>query len=108
MTNSADPDQLELSWIYTVRKSRVYLGSAGLGLIIFDGNFSSHSVIVTVKVGQKCIGNAEYLSLSISNKAVTSVGDDSSMNLFVLIFGHQHGYCQSVFRSILETFLVFI
>ena len=44
MTNSADPDQLassdtkwsgsQLIWIYTVRKDRVYLGSAGQGLIM--------------------------------------------------------------------------
>ena len=36
MANSADPDQLaslELIWIYTVCKGRVYPGSGGQGLI---------------------------------------------------------------------------
>ena len=32
MTNSADPEQLASSDSYTVRKSRIYLSSAGLGL----------------------------------------------------------------------------
>ena len=32
MANSADPDQLQLIWIYTVCKGWVYPGSAGQGL----------------------------------------------------------------------------
>ena len=32
MANSVDPDELQLIWIYTVCKDRVYPGSAGQGL----------------------------------------------------------------------------
>ena len=41
MANSADPDQCQVIWIYTVCKGRVYPGSAGQGLSI-KLNISSH------------------------------------------------------------------
>ena len=52
MANSADPDQFRshLIWIYTICKDRVYLGSAGLGLINILSYFSIEIIILLVVI----------------------------------------------------------
>ena len=87
MANSADPDQLASSegliWIYTVCKGRVYLGSAGQGLINICAYSLPGADNCLSKISQGKRMNIENTNDHSSRENVARPGGDQTHNLLI-------------------------
>ena len=93
MANSAGPDQI---WIYTVCKGRVYLSSAGQGLIDKTQDVVLFYFCIFLTLYEKCVCLIELLLMSTHNIlfcAEMRIILGSNKVFYSLTFARSHGRC---------------